>query len=217
MADTWGTAQSELEKLLDDASFESGGSNNSYLMTWANRVIKDIHLEIDIRDHLSTDTIEITGGSYEYNLPDYLPDYWKMSNRFTRFRVDDSFIPIVGVDTLNDYDPDHDQTTSGDPTCVSIEGNYLHIYPLVTCTGTLENYFRIPNDLATTASQPDLPWVYYVTDLIVAGVAGRYGFPWLNEYEQAAYWNKRYKELMEKYRLHVDKSNSKQTVEGKYY
>ena len=217
MADTWVTAQGELEKLLDDVSFESGGSNNTYLLTWANRVIKDIHLEIDIRDHIETEDIAITGGAYNFNLPDFISDYWKISSRFTRFRVDDNWIPIVGLDTLDEYDSDHTSTTSGDPTCVAIEGNYLYVYPLVTCTGTLMNYFRMPTDMTATSSAPDLPWVYYVTDLIVAGVAGRYAFPWLNEYEQSNYWNKRYKELLEKYRLHVGKSNSMKEVEAKYY
>jgi hypothetical protein len=217
MADTWGTAQTELEKLLDDVAFESGGSNNSYLMIWANRIIKDIHLEIDIRDHLTSSEIIISGSTYTYNIPDFLPDYCKLSSRFTKFRVDDSYIDMVGLDTLNAYDPDHDSTTSGDPTYVSIEGNYLYVSPLTTCTGTLENYFRLPTDLTATGSTPDLPWVYYVTDLIVSGVAGRYGFPWLNEEAQSNDWKNRYKELMDKYRVHVGKSNSVQTVEHKYY
>jgi len=88
---------------------------------------------------------------------------------------------------------------------------------MTTSTGTIENYLREPTDMTATDSTVDLPWIYYVSDLIVAGVAGKYGFPYLNEYEQAAYYEGRYNNLLEKYRLHVGKSNSIKKLESIYY
>jgi hypothetical protein len=214
MADTYQTAKNELEDLLDDAVFASGGSLNSMLLTWSNRLIKDICLEIPMRYHLESVEAALTGGSYIWSLP---TDFFAVSQRFTKFRVSADYVDIVGLDTLNSYDPAHADTTTGPPTAISIEGNSLYSYPACTCTGVLENYLREPTDMAATSSSPDIPWIYYVTDMIVAGVAGKYGFPYLNEYEQAKYWKDRYKELLDKYRLHVEKSNSMQVIERMFY
>lgn len=219
MADTWQTAKTELEDLLDDAVFDSGGTDNSKLLTWANRIVKDICLEIDIRDHLQTKDVTLYDTAWDYDLRacTSTDDFLKVSRRFTRFKHDDSYVEIVGKDTLEEYDPDHDDTGTGDCTVVSIEGTHLYTYPMTTSTGTIENYLREPTDMTATDSTVDLPWIYYVSDLIVAGVAGKYGFPYLNEYEQAAYYEGRYNNLLEKYRLHVGKSNSIKKLESIYY
>lgn len=213
MADTWQTAKNELEDLLDDGVFASSGSLNSMLLIWANRLVKDICLEIPMRYHLNSVEANLTGGNYIWSLP---TDFFAISPRFTKFRVDDSYVDITGVDVLNALDPDHNETGTI-PTNIAIEGNYLYSYPACTCTGVLENYWREPTDMAATNSTVDMPWIYYVTDMVVAGVAGKYGFPYLNEYEQAKYWKDRYQELLAKYRLHVEKSNSAQAIERMFY
>lgn len=218
MADTYQTMKSELEDLLDDAVFNSGGSMNSMLLTWSNRLIKDIHLEVDIRRKLTSSDIAVTGATHVFDITETVTDFFKISNRFTRVQgVSGIYIDVINLETLNSYDPDHDATTTGNPAAVAIEGNYLHVYPLTTATCALENYFAEPTDMTATSSSPDLPWIYFVTDMVVAGVAGKYGFPALNEYEQAKYWKDRYTELLEKYRLHIDKSNSMQAIERMFY
>ncbi len=220
MADTWQTMKTEIEDLLDDGIFASAGSKNAYLLTWSNRLVKDICLVIDVRQHLTNATITTATSTYVFPFSTYVTDFLKMSNRFTKVRVDDSYPDVVTLEELNDYDPDHDSTTTNeDPTVVAIEKNILYCYPAVgsATTFTLENYFREPADMTATSSTVDVPWIYYVTDLIVAGVAGRYGFPWLAEYEQAKYWEARYRELTEKYRLHLDKSDSVKRAKADYY
>lgn len=217
MADTYQTMKSELEDLLDDAVFASSGSLNSMLLTWSNRLIKDIHLEIDIRRKLASSDIAVTGATHVFDITATVTDFFKMSNRLTKVRVTGTYINVINLETLNNYDPNHVSTSTGSPTAVSIEGNYLYVYPLTTATCTLENYFSEPIDMTATSSSPDLPWIYFVTDMVVSGVAGKYGFPYLNEYEQAKYWKDRYAELLEKYRVHVDKSNSMQAIERMFY
>lgn len=220
MADTWVTAQAELQALLDDAVFNTSGSKEAYLLTWANRVIKDIALEIPIRQLFADATITTATSTFEYPFATYVADFLKISDRFTKVRVDDSYPTVVTLEELNDYDPDHDETsTNEDPTVIAIEGNSLWTYPAMGSATTfiLENYIREPIDMTATSSTPDLPWVYYVTDLLVAGVAGRYGFPWLNEFDQAKFWASRYGELVEKYRFHLDKSNSTKRAEPEFY
>lgn len=222
MADIWGTAETELQALLDDTIFNAGGSKATYLLVWANRIVKDICLEIDVRQHLTNATITTSTSTYIFPFSTYVTDFFKMSNRFTKVRVDDSYPDVVTLEELNDYDPDHDSTTDNeDPTVVAIEKNILYCYPAVNSATvfTLENYFREPTDMTATGSTVDVPWIYYVTDLMVAGVAGRYGFPWLAEYEQSKYWESRYRELTEKYRLHLDKSDSTKRVtdEERFY
>jgi hypothetical protein len=225
MSDTFQVMKSELEDLLDDAVFASAGSLNSMLLTWTNRLIKDIHLEIDIRRKLSTSDIAVTGATHVFDITSSITDFFKISNRFTKVQgVSGVYIDVITLETLNSFDPDHDATTTGNPAAVAIEGNYLYVYPLTTATCALENYFAEPTDMTATSSSPDLPWIYFVTDMVVSGVAGKYGFPYLNEYEQAKYWYNKdknnpgvYQELLEKYRLHVGKSNSIKAIERIFY
>ena len=220
MADTWQTMKSELEDLLDDAAFASAGSLNAYLLTWSNRIVKDICLEADVRRHLTSADLTTATATYIYDFATYISDFLKISDRFTKVRVDDSYPTVVTLEELNDYDPDHDDTTTNeDPTVVAIEGNYLYSYPQMgsACVFTLENYLREPTDMTATTSTVDLPWIYYVSDMVVAGVTGRYGFPWLNEYEQAKFWENRYREWLEKYKYHIGKSDSEKPLEGTYY
>lgn len=220
MADTWNTALTELQALLDDGVFSTGGSKEAYLLTWANRVIRDTCLEVHVRQHLTDATITTATSTFEYPFATYVTDFLKISDRFTKVRVDDSYPEVVTLEELNERDPDHtESSTNEDPTVVAIEANSLFTYPAMgsATTFTLENYIREPVDMTATSSTPDMPWVYYVTDLIVAGVAGRYGFPWLNEFDQAKFWAGRYGELLEKYRFHLDQSNSTKRGQPEYY
>jgi len=217
MGETWSEIQTEIITLLDDAVFETGGSLNEKLITWANRIIKDICLEIDIRNHLKNADITITTDNYQYDIVANITDYFKFSKRFTKVLSDDTEIELITVDELNSYDYDHDETTTGNPSYVAIEGNYLYVYPMADVTLTISNYFRKPADLVNDTDSPDMPYVYFLPDLIIAGVVSKYGFPYLNEYKQADYWKNVYFENLEKYRLHINKNNTMQIIERNYY
>jgi hypothetical protein len=213
---TWATIEAELQGLLNDKVFNSGGSKETYLLTWANRIVQDVCLEIDMRYHLKSAEATITDDNFVYCLP---TDFFKVSPRFTKIRVEDDYVDLVGLDTLNAYDPDHSETDTNAtaPTVAAIEGQYLWVYPAVDATVVIENYYRKPTDMDDDTDSPDMPYVYFLNDLIISGVAGKYGFPWLNEYEQAAEWRKYYYEWLEKYRLHMSKNDSKKTWELIYY
>ncbi|RMG04682.1 MAG: hypothetical protein D6726_02890 [Nitrospirae bacterium] len=187
----WSVLKSEIQKILDDASFETGGSMESYLLTWANRIVEDICLEVNIRNHLVSGTATFTsGGNHYQSLPS---DWLKPSKRFTRVTYDENEIPIIPLDELNGLDPDHDDTTTGSyPEYCSIDAGYLYIYPKWDGTLQIRDYYRKPTDMSNDTDTPDLPFASsgLVDDLIVFGVVGKYGFPSLNEKELALqYWN----------------------------
>jgi hypothetical protein len=213
---TWAVIKTEIQDLLNDKVFSASGSKEDYLLKWANRIVSDICLEIDMRYHLKTAEATITTSNFVYCLP---TDYFKVSPRFTKIRVGDEYVPLVGLDTLNSYDPDHSDTddTAVYPSCASIEGNYIWIYPAINATVVIENYYKKPTDMVATTDSPDMPYVYFLDDLIISGVSGKYGFPWLNEYEQAKEWRTTYYELTEKYRLHMGKNDSRKIWEITFY
>lgn len=217
MTTTWSSTTpsilSEIQLILDDGTFESGGDMYDMLLPWTNRIVFEIANEVLIRDHLlnTTGTVAVTTADFEYDMPSASGSaFMRKSARFTKVRDDDTYIDIVGVEELNAYDPDHDDTTTTTPTCVAIEGRRLFVYPMWTGTLTIENYYREPVDMSATTDVPDIPIEHLRTDLIVAGVVGKYGFPALKEEQKAlAYYNRHthphsglFFELLEAYRKH---------------
>ena len=232
MADTtWSSTtpsiQSEIIRLLDDATFDVGGEMHDLLLPWANRVVVEICNEFPIRDHLQTSSATIDTTNYIWTLPTTSGyEYFKKHERFTRARVDDNYVDIVGVEVLNSNDPDHSETSiASTPNCVAIEGKYLYVYPKWAGTVVIENYLRLPVDMSATTDIPDLPMEHLRVDLIVAGVVGKYGFPALNENTKAlAYYNRHvnpksglFFELLAAYQKYHDTTNTYRTNQVKFY
>lgn len=214
MSVTWATALAEIRKILDDVTFESGGTNTDYLLTWANRIQNEVHWEIDFKQNLVNGDVTGTTSDYYVNLP---TDFLKWSDRFTKVRVDDEYIDIISVEDLNDADPDHDTYTANtEPDYVAIEGGKVYIYPMFSGTLTVENYFRMPVEL-TAAGNIDIPNDYFALDLTVNGVCGKYGFPFLNEPELAKERRDEFHKLLEQYRVVIKQNDSRKIMETKYY
>lgn len=214
MAITWASAKAEIQDTLDDVTFETGGGSVDYLLTWANRIQKEVHWELDIRQNLTNGDITGTTSDYYLDLP---TDYLKHSNRFTKVRVDDEYIDIISLEVLNDYDPDHDEvTTASEPSYVSIEGGKLWIYPMIAATFTVENYFGVPVAI-TAAGNIDIPDDHFAEDLIINGVCGKYGFSLLNEPELEKQYRSKYYQLLEQYRTYLTQNNSRQIFETEFY
>jgi hypothetical protein len=215
---TWGTIKSEVQDLLDDEVFDAGGSAVDYLLTWANRIVDEISNEVQIRNTLKTsDAIAFTTSDYRIAVP---TDFFAISDRFTKVRKSgaDDYISIIALDAILAYDPNHSSTTTNTvPDYCAIEGGYIYVYPMFAGNIVLENYYPRITVMTSTSSSPGLPYVYYIDDLIISGIAGKYGFPWLGEYDQAGWWKNQYKEYLEKYRLHLEKSNSAKEIERTYY
>ena len=218
---TYGTLQSEMQKILNDASFEIGGSNVGYLLIWTNRLIDEIAREINIRDHLANSSLTFTTATHMLAMPS---DFLKLSNRFTQVRSDETLVDIVGLDEIHESDPDHDDTTTNAfPDECSIEGNNLYVYPKFAGTIYIENYYKMPTAVTATGVSPDLPYVYLSDDMIVSGVCGKYAFPFLNEMntgqgmDLTTYYTQRYINLLEQYIKIVAINASTQNVIREYY
>lgn len=228
---TWSSStpsiQSEIQRILDDGTFETSGDMYDLLLPWTNRIVYEICNEVNIRDHLvSSGTVSVTTSDYEYDMPTTAGSvFMKKSERFTKVRVDDEYIEIVGIEELNAADPDHDETSTTIPTYVAIEGTRLFIYPMYTGTITIEEYYREPVDMSASTDVPDIPKDHLRTDLIVAGVVGKYGFPAINEHQKAlAYYNRNtnpksgmFFELLELYRKHHQSQDTVWKNRAKYY
>jgi len=209
----WSTTEAEIQKLLKESEFDSTGDMYSYLLTWGNRVIRDINMEIDIRAHFTTADLTLTTSSVSVSLPS---DFFKMSDRFTIARVGENEIKIIGLETLYSYDPDHDETsTASKPDYVSIEGMLLYQYPMVNATLVLDNYIKTPTDIADGTGNPDMPDDAVLQDLIIAGVC-RKAYRWLQDFDALKLYTGEYNYYLELYRKHIDKTNSA-VVQSAYY
>lgn len=229
---TWNTGtlpvKTQIQKLLDDVAFEAGGALIDILLPWANSIIMEIAHEINIHELLQVGgTVTVTTASYSGSMP---TDYLKFDSRFLRARIGDTPIDIIGIDTLFDKDPNHDDTTTGTiPDYVAIKGTTLYTYPKNNSGSSwsiiLDNYYKIPTAMSGDGDTPDIPESYLNNDMIVAGVCGKYGFPHLNEYDQAKFWYNRGKnppggrffELLDLYKLHIDAKQHIWGDKGKYY
>ena len=212
---TWEDTKEEIFDILNADAFRHGGKWSDRPLKWANRVIRDICMEVDIRYHLQRScTRTFTTADSYVSLP---ATFFKMSSRFTKARVDDDYIDIVNLEELYANDPDHDATTTNsNPDSCAIEGNRLFVYPMFSGDLVVENWFRRPVDMTENSSTPDLPDHYAVEDLIIAGVC-RKGFRLLDDFEMKREYDSEYGYYLELYRHHIDKSNSKVTVETKDY
>ena len=225
MSTTWsGTLQikEQIQKLVDNPVFETGGSLANMLLPWTNAIVMEVCHNINIRVHLKSASAVLTTSNYVWQLP---ADFLKMSSRFTKFRVGDVYVDIIGVEELNAKDPDHSETTSNsEPESVAIEGGNLYIYPAWAGTGVIENFYRRPTDMVLDADIPDIPEETLRTDLIVAGVVGKYCFPHIEEFELAKiYYNAetypesgRFFTLLGLYKDHLGASASVWTNRGTY-
>ena len=215
---TWGTIQSELQKVVDDASFDTAGTNVTYLLTWANRIVDDVIADVDIRYHLTSATVTaFTTSDYYKALP---TDWHKPSDRFTVIRRSDAddYIELITLEELNDLNPYHDDvTTNTYPDYCAIEGPYIYVYPMFAGDIYMQNYYKRATAMTSTADSPDLPYVYMVDDLIVFGVASKFAFPLLNEPELASEYKAKYEDALNRYMRHLDKNNSRKVNEMVYY
>lgn len=218
---TWGTLATEIQAILQDGTFDDTGEDYAKLMAWANRICNEIATEINVRTLLSSASITFTTDNNYASLP---TDFMKISDRFTRVIYDDTPIDIVTLETLNSYDLNHDdETTNVYPDYVAIEGTTIFCYPLFAGDITFENYYKIPTAVAATGDSFELPFVYKVDDLIINGVCGKYGFPFLNEIRKdaeqdlATLYLTKYIADLEQYRELLRKNNSKKEIIRDYY
>ncbi len=216
----WEEIEDEAIDLLGSSDFEAEGKMYKYLLKWANRTITEIAMEVDIREHLQTCRIAFVNTNLSKTLP---AQFLKHSNRFTRVRADangdDNYIPIIGLDKLYAKDPDHDETTDSNPGCVSIEGHRIYVYPMFAGNLTLENYFRRPTKMTERNSSPDLPDdnESLLHDMLLAGVL-RKGFIWLQDFDMAKFYiETEFPRLRDLYTINLEKTNSQQVIEHKYY
>lgn len=211
MATTWGTLQSEiLTWVLDYPDFALGGAKNSYLIIWANRAVRQLHQEMDMFYKLQYTPASLTFTTSDYSLA--LPtDFFKKSDRFTYVKSGDTVIPVIGLDKLNEYDPNHDDTTTNTyPEYVAIEAGRLFVYPKFAGTIKIEGYFTTPTDMTTTSSNPDVSNSddALAQEYIIAWVLSRlYRFIYEPDMEQ--YWMKELVGYLELYRLYLKQSDSK--------
>ena len=228
MSTTWsGTLQikEQIQALLNDAAFETGGSKVDLLLPWANAIVNEIASEIDIRYLLSSDTTSMVFTTSDVSIA--LPsNFMKKSNRFTTVRYTDKVIPIIGLDELRTMDTAQTLTTANAyPDNVAIEGGYMYAYPLFNGTLTMENYYRFPTAMTVDGSIPNLPNDNARTDLIITGVIGKYGYPLLGEFDLAKFYYNRdvvppmgqFFTLLEVYRANLQKSDSTLTNQAKDY
>jgi hypothetical protein len=231
MSTTWSSTtpsiQSEIILLGDNSSIETSGALNGLLLPWANRIVLEVCNEVYIREHLDTDDVAVTTAGYQYALPATAGSvFFKKHERFTKVRVGDDCVPIVGIDELFSKDPNHDDTSSGTtPDCVAIDGGYIYVYPMWTGTLTIENYFRYPVDMSTSTDNPDIPVEHLRTDLIVAGVLGKYVFPATGESQKAlTYYNRSTRppsglffDLLSEYKNYLKDNQTTWTNQVKYF
>lgn len=211
---TFSSTEQEIFDALESKKFESGGDYDGIILTWANRVIREIAVEIDIRDHLGDISLSMTTSDSSKALGD---TFLKMSNRFTRARVGENYYDIINLETLNLKDPDHDETTTNAfPDVTAIEGTTVFVYPMFTGTLVIENVYITPTDMSDNTKNPDLPDDDVVQDLIIAGVC-RKGFRRLQNFDMTSHMTREYFRLLSLYRDHLDKSNSEKVVKAVYF
>ncbi len=216
MSIQWNETEEEIIDILNSNNFKTeGGQWNKWLLKWGNRTVRDVAREIDIRQHLRLScTRTFTTAEWQVALDD---DFFKISDRFTRARVGEDYIDIIPLETLISYDPDHDQTTDNDqPDYVAVEGRRIHVFPMFAGDLVLENFFRIPTPMADRTGFPDLPDDEDVQDLLIAGVLRR-GFRMLGDFDMQKNYEADYIYYLDIYRRHLDRSNSKEEIEHKYY
>lgn len=205
MATQWSVVKAEIQAWVEDDAFASGGDHESYLLTWANRVINDVCVSISIPNHLSSGVVSFTTGSYSASLPS---NFLKLSRRHIRVTTNttvEGTIGIVSLAELDGFDIDHDDTTTNDyPSYVAIEGEKIYAYPLFTGDLNILNYYRKPSDMTGDTSTPDLPSkVAVVDDIIISGVCVS-AYRWLREKELMGETKNIYNEFVDKLRLHLD-------------
>jgi hypothetical protein len=216
----WSITEEEIRDILSAPEFDPEGQMYKYLLRWGNRAVRKIHQEVDMRYKLQTANITFTTSDKSFTLPD---NFYKVSERFTRVRIDgtqdDSYIPIIGLDRLYEQDPDHDQTTTGIPDAVAIDGGRIYPVPLFAGTLNLENYIREPIDMENIGDYPDLPT--YVDEeesqeLLIAFVCQK-AFAWLQDFDMLTFYRGEWNEILTLYKTHIEKSDSEYLYEAKYY
>jgi hypothetical protein len=212
MSVLWGDLEPEIIDTLNRNDFKHGGTYHDYLIKWGNRIIKNICVAIDIREHFVGSSSDLTFSTSD--LFQALPsDFLKISRRFTKVRVDDDEIGIIGLDELFAKDPDHSETSDASiPDYVAIEGGRLYVYPLVTATITFENYFRTPTVMTSDSSSVDLPYDEALEDLIINGVLNK-AARWLRDWDLYKIASAEYAAKLFDYQAHLahNASRTRQT------
>src|SRR3990167_42177 len=219
MAITWATLKTEIQQELhDETDFADGGNLNYLLLVWANRAVRYIHQQIDMFYKLKTGGSDVTFTITDFSkaLPTW---FFKKSDRFTYVKKNDTVIPIIGLDELNAIDSNHNDTTSNTyPENVAIEGTKIFTYPLFAGTIKVEGYFEAPTDMTTGASNPDIADSddALAQELIIALVL-RKAFSHLLYDDKTAYYSTEAGGLLELYRTHIKKTDSKKVNKLVYY
>ena len=90
MATQWQDIEDEVIKELNSDIFEIQSEHYRQLIKWGNRVITEICEEIDMKHHFQRASIVATTADASFSLP---ACFWKVSERFTKVRVGDRYIP----------------------------------------------------------------------------------------------------------------------------
>lgn len=204
----------EIRFALNSKEFESAGKWATLPLIWGNRVVRDIHTEMDIRTKLGNITATFTTSDTSIALG---TTFFKVSERFTNARVAGVPVDIIPLEELNAKDRDHDDVTTGaEPTAAAIEGTSVYVTPLWAGELIIENIFTAPTSMADNTESPDLPDDDVAQDLIITGVLVK-AMIFLRDFESAAAYRVEYFRYLDLYRKHIDKSNSMATSKVKNF
>ncbi len=197
---TWAVLKAEIQKTLDRPNYETGGTDEAYLLTWVNRVIEKACTILTLPDHIKSSQATITTANHKWSLP---TDYLKTIPS-TKIRVGDDYVDLVPLTELDYLDPNHSETTAAtEPDYAAIEGGYLYVYPKIACTIVIESYIRKPTAITLVTESPDLTSHYMVDDLVISGVCEQ-GFRWENEKDLATEQDKLFARNLQIYKSFLD-------------
>ena len=206
--------ETEIRNILNSKEFDTGGKWAAFPLNFANRVIRQIHMEMDIRAKLGNITATFTTSVTSITLGS---TYFKVSDRFTNARVAGVPVDIIPLEELNALDRDHDDvSTAAEPTAAAIEGTSVFVSPLWAGELIIENIFTKPINMADNTENPDLPDDDEAQDVIIAGVLAMC-FKMLRQFDMAAAYRVDFFNFLDIYRNHIDKQNSMATSKSVYF
>jgi len=194
---TWGTIKDEIQGIIEESDFKSGGDHEAYLLEYANDIVLGIANVVDFDRHLKSGTMTLDTSTHIFDLPS---DFLKKS-RTTEFYVGTQyFIPLTSRERINSIDPDHSEITASvsGPSLIAFEKSRIHVYAKWAGTLSIQDYYSIPTEMVDITDTPDLVSAGIADDrlikqILVDGVLARVYDKWLKElalarplYESAA-------------------------------
>lgn len=188
MATTFGDIKEEVQDIIEDDRFVSGGDEEDRIINYANDAAIAIARNLIIPEHRTNGTITADTSNYRYDMPS---DFLKILPNETYAWVDVSgvgkFVPKRSLQFINSIDPGHfDTTTSDTPTYWGPLGQRIWIYPMWAGTLNIQDYQRIPVAMTVDGSSPDIPsegisGEELTHDVIVNFILARIYRMWLKE------------------------------------